>query len=475
MSNTVDVLIVGAGPVGLNMALALNNQGIKCRVVDSKAKFSDTSNAIGINARTLEIWQAMGFAREAIDQGLTIKEIKIFSGSKLLNYAPIDNIESKFNFMLTLPQSQTEALLGSILSKNNVNVEWENGLVSLTDRENDVLCKTEKEEIVAKWVVGCDGYHSKVRELSGIKQECRELPQHYIMIDAKISVESNVDGTVALDEVTGVFHSSGVLFFIPMVDKVRIVAEISKDPKYKNIEEPTAEVFSEILNERHPGVKIISSDWLSSFHIHECLVDSFSKGHIFLAGDAAHSHSPVGAQGMNTGIQDTWNLAWKLAHVIKNEADPKLLETYNIERRGIANDVLKRSGWLTKVATTDNKFIQLLRNLGVGGILSIDLVRNRIVNSLAQTDICYLNSPLIDSDQVLYQNKTTYPTMGVKWLVLSKDVIDNPDLPPFVEVVHNHLYWSDQPLCLIRPDGYIAMYADSVFEISGYFVENGIQ
>ena len=120
-------------------------------------------------------------------------------------------------------------------------------------------------------------------------------------------------------------------------------------------------------------------------------------------------------------------------------------------------------------------FVQLLRNLGVGGILSIDLVRNKIVNSLAQTDICYLNSPLIYSEQVSYQNKTRYLASKPKWLLLSKDPIIDPNLPSFVEIEQNHLYWSDQPLCLVRPDGYIAMYADSLFEIAGYFVEHKIQ
>ena len=476
MSNCIDVLVVGAGPVGLNMALALQNQGVSCRVIDTKSGPETTSNSLGVNARTLEIWNAMGFAHEAIEEGLCIKEIKVFSGNKLLNYAPIDKIESEFNFMLSLPQAQTETLLISVLNKRGINVEWNTLLTGLDDTEDDVLCTTNKETIKAKWVVGCDGYHSKTRELAGIPQDCRALAQHYIMMDAKISVAENIDGTVSLDEVSGIFHSSGVMFFIPMRDKVRIIAEISKDPKYKNLTEPTAEAFSAILNERHPGVKIQSVEWLSSFNIHECIAASFRKKHVFLAGDAGHSHSPVGAQGTNTGIQDSWNLAWKLAHVIKGEALPKILDTYNIERRGIANDVLKRSGWMTKVATTDNKFIQLLRNLGVGGILSIDLVRNRIVNSLAQTDICYLNSPLIDSNQILFQNKTTFPTKGKNWLLLSKDdIFENTGLPPFVDLVHDHLYWSDQPLCLVRPDGYIAMYADSIFEVSGYFVENGFQ
>ena len=472
MTDIVDVLIIGAGPVGLNLALALNKAGVKSRIIDSKAAPSKTSNAIGINARTLEIWKAMGIVDTAIEHGIKLNQVKLFSGNKLLNHANFDSVESEFNFMLSLPQAQTEQLLISELEKCNTHIEWNTKLTALEDTKDLVKLHLTSDntdhQINAKWVIGCDGYHSKVRELAGFKQECQDLSQHFIMMDAKLS------GDISKSDVSIVFHGAGVVVFIPMKDNVRVMAEISNDPKFKDLKEGNLDIFTKILNERHPGVIIDSVDWLSDFHIHECLVTNFRSGHVFLAGDSAHSHSPAGAQGMNTGIQDTWNLAFKLAHVVKNEASESILDTYDIERRGIANDVIKRSGGITKVATTNNKLIQLLRNLGVGGILSIDLVRNKIVNSLQQTDICYTNTPLVNTDQVLYQNKTKFQNIGSKWYLLSKDEIPHPDLPDFIEVVRNPVYWSDQPLCLIRPDGYIAMYADSLFEISGYLVENGI-
>ena len=473
MTDLVDVLIVGAGPVGLNLALALNKAGVKSRIIDSKGGPSKTSNAIGVNARTLEIWKSMGFVDTAINNGIKLHQVKLFSGNKLLNHANFDSVESEFNFMLSLPQAQTEELLISELDKNNTKVEWNTTLTALEDTNDLVkLCLNlgnQEQNINAKWVIGCDGYHSKVRDLAGFTQECHDLNQHFIMMDAKLS------GNISQNDVSIVFHGSGVMVFIPMKNNVRVMAEISNDPKFKDLKEGNLDIFTQILNERHPGVVIDKVEWLSDFHIHECLASNFRSTHVFLAGDAAHSHSPAGAQGMNTGIQDTWNLAWKLAHVVKHEASEKILDTYNTERRGIANDVIKRSGGITKVATTNNKLIQLLRNLGVGGILSIDLVRNKIVNSMQQTDICYTNTPLINSAQVLYQNKAKFQNIGSKWYLLSKDEILNPDLPEFIEIVRNPLYWSDQPLCLIRPDGYIAMYADSLFEISGFLIENGIQ
>ena len=472
MINLIDVLVVGAGPVGLNLALALNKSGVQCRIIDGKSEPSKTSNAIVINARTLEIWKSMGFVDTAIANGLKLNQVQLFSSSKLLNHAGFDSVESEFNFMLSLPQAQTEKLLIAELEKYNTHVEWNTRLIDLKDTKeyvNITLNSHSKEyNTMAKWVVGCDGYHSSVRDLAEFKQECHDLTQHFIMMDAKLS------GNISTNDVSIVFNSAGVMVFIPMKDNVRVMAEISNDPKFKDLKDGNLDIFTKILNERHKGIAIDSADWISSFSIHECLTSNFRNGHVFLAGDSAHSHSPSGAQGMNTGIQDSWNIAWKLAHVIKNEAADSLLDTYSTERRGIANDVIKRSGGLTKIATTNNKFIQLLRNLGVGGILSIDLIRNKIVNSLQQTNICYQNSPLVNTEQVLYQNQTKFQNIGSKWLLLTKDEISNPNLPNFIKIVRNHVYWSDQPLCLIRPDGYIAMYANSLFEISGYLVENKI-
>lgn len=474
MQNCVDVLIVGAGPVGLNLALALHHYGVSFRIIESKSQPVQTSNALVVNSRSLETWHAMGFADEAISRGLKLKEAKLFDSNRLLNHAPFSNIDSEFNFLLALPQAQTEALLIEQLTKHNILVERNTQLIKLEDKASEVQLSCQKGDIVedirAKWVVGCDGYNSSVREFAGIERDCEDLSQHFIMIDAKLSGELN------FDEITTVFHTAGSLIFIPMKDRVRVIAETSHDPKYKDEKHGSEEIFADILSQRHPGVAIDSVFWSSGFYVHECIAKSFKKGHVFLAGDAAHTHSPAGGQGMNTGIQDGWNLSWKLAQVLNGDAREQLLESYNTERRAVAQDVLKRSGLLTKVSTTNNRLAQLLRNFGVGGILNLDIVRSKVVNSLAQTDIYYSDSPLVDGEQISYHGKAKLPNSNMKWLLLSKDSIENKGgLPEFVKIEPNHLYWSDQPLCLVRPDGYVAMCADALFEISGYFTENGMR
>ena len=337
MSNKIDVLIVGAGPVGLNMALALHSQGVVCRIIDAKSGPAATSNAIGINARTLEIWQTLGCASLAIEHGLKLKEVKLFNGVKMLNYAPFNKIDSQFNFMLSLPQSENEALLIAQLAKHNIQVEWNRELVQLQDGVDEVnlVCKTKEnlEEISAKWVIGCDGYHSSVRNLAGFEWQCQAPRQHFIIMDGEVGSD------IEKEDISVIFHPAGILLFFPMKNnKIRIVAEISNDPKYKDLKVGTRDAFTDILKERYTSLSIESVDWLSGFYIHECIVDNFKQGRVILAGDAAHSHSPAGGQGMNTGIQDTWNLAWKLGHVVRGEANPVLLDSYNIERRGIANE-----------------------------------------------------------------------------------------------------------------------------------------
>ncbi|MEN9390979.1 MAG: hypothetical protein RL017_276, partial [Pseudomonadota bacterium] len=441
--------------------------------IDGNSGPANTSKAIFVNARTLEVCDAMGFVEPMVALGQQIKEIKLYSEDKLLNHADFSGIESKFNFLLTLPQAQIEQLLLDQLHQKNIVVEWNTSVQSIQDVEDKVnlVCTQQgkSQQITAKWVVGCDGYNSQVRDLSQFEYQCYSLPQKFVVADVEI------EGNINKNEISVAFSSKGVLLFAPLKKLFRVFIEVSNDGHFCNVDQLTISDLNCIIQERFKsGLNIVAINWQSSFKLHECLADKFKKGRIFLAGDAAHSHSPGDGQGLNTGIQDAWGLSWMLAHVVKNQANKELLDLYNSERRGIANNILKRSGGLNKIASTNNKFLQLLRNFGVGGILNIEIVRNKIANSVAQTDICYMNSSLLNSNQVLYQNKNRHPENKNGWLLLSKDIITESDLPKFVTIEQNSINWSDQALCLIRPDGYIAMYADSLFEVTSFFLENQI-
>lgn len=471
MKNT-DVLIVGAGPVGLHMGVCLAHMGVSFAIYDKKSGPTTSSNAVGVNPRTLEIWQSLGFIDEAIRRGLKVSGTAIHSDEKLLNLVKFDVIKSDYKFMLSLPQAHTEQLLLEQLQAANHNVNWNSELVELEQDENKVSANfttlNGTEQVKARWIIGCDGYKSIVRELSGISRACHDLPLHFLMVDAEVK------GTVPMDTVNLLFHNNGLIFTIPMLNNVRVVAEISSDEKYKSLRTCEPETFREIINERCKDMSIGRIDWSSAFYIHECLANDYRSNRVLLAGDAAHSHSPMGGQGMNTGLQDTWNLAWKLAMVIRNEASEKLLDSYSLERRQVGHDVLERSGKLTTAATTSNAVLKYLRNFGIEHIMGFDLVRGIMANGIAQTNICYENSPLVNYQQVRHQ-KIRYPEYQNGWTLLTQENLANNLFPAFITILEtNEDFGHNNKFCLIRPDGYTAIYAKTIDEIKDYFKNNHI-
>jgi 2-polyprenyl-6-methoxyphenol hydroxylase-like FAD-dependent oxidoreductase len=471
MDNT-EILIVGANPTGLTLALALARQGINCRIIDAK----DTNfiaPSILFNARTLEIWKTLGVEKEIIAAGTKLEKIALLSDNKELNHAFFKESDSEFNFILSLPQNQLEELL--IKSLNNVNlfVEWNTHITQLVSNEQivEITCHNQQygnHNFTAKWVIICDDKQQNIKQLLNFKQSSTQLSHRFILVDGLL------DGYIDKKAVSIIFHPSGNLIFIPMRDTVRVLIEIHEDNEYKDVTSFSQDTLNAIFQERVPYIQLNQVDVVENFYLHGKLVDNFVQQQIILVGEAGHSYAPMGWYGMNTSIQDSWNISWKVAQVIKNQANNNLITTYNIERRGLAVDLMKRSESLIKLGNVNNKIMQLFRNLGVEGALSIELIRKKIISGLAQTDIHYTNSPLIDNDQVLYQNKLRYMNNVISWKLLSKDKIIESALPNFVKIEHHSIPWSDQPLCLIRPDGYIAMYADSLFEISSYFVEHNI-
>lgn len=471
----VEVLIVGAGPVGLNLAVCLSNLGINYRIIDKKPQATQTSNAIGVNPRTLEIWQTLGFANQALARGTNIKSSGWYDEGKLLNKIEFALVKSKYNFMLSLPQAETERLLNEQLEKMGKAIEWDTELISYTDNGNKIVAicskKGREEKIEASWMIGCDGYRSAVRELSGISRTCHDLTQHFIMVDAQLN------GNVPTDEFSISFHDDGVLFFFPMKDSIRVVAEISHDTAHKNVAVGSAQdtvIFNDILSKRFPGLSIKQIEWASSFYVHECLVDTYYKNHVVLCGDAAHTHSPAGGQGMNTGIQDTWNLSWKLAHIIRNEASEKLLESYQAERYQVGHEVLSRSGKITSIGATNNKMVQALRNFGISHLMGMDKVAAKFVNSIGQTDICYFKSKLVNHKAVTHNKVLRYQSDKIEWMLLTKYKVSAHGLPSYINIRHSD---SDllhkREFCLIRPDGYIATYANKIDEIQDFLRLNG--
>jgi hypothetical protein len=246
-----------------------------------------------------------------------------------------------------------------------------------------------EESVRCDWLIGCDGAHSTVRKKAGLEFAGEAEPNDWILADCRI------DG-IAPDEVSIILHTRGVLAFFPfMPTRCRIIADMGLARDLSRPADPSLAEVQAVVDERGPGnIRLSEPHWLAGFRIHERKVADYRRGRVFLAGDAAHIHSPAGGQGMNTGMQDTWNLAWKLALVQGGKGRPLLLDSYNVERGAIGEEVLRNAGRLTWMATLRHPVAQWLRNQVVGLVTRVPAVRRAIVRTLAEMTIHYPNSPL---------------------------------------------------------------------------------
>ena len=350
MAQECDVLIAGAGPVGLMLALLLRKQGIHCRIIDKMIERQGYCKALGIQPRTLEIWDDIGIINPVINEGLCFKESRIFQDGKEIHSNQIELPELPFGF-LSLPQFKLEDILVNEVQELGLVVEQGIELISFEQTDNSIaaILKNNKtgtlDKVHLKYLIGCDGAHSQTRKLLDIKFEGGKLSQYFMLADVRVDwvyahpvtyrFAYNHDGF----ENTVVFvpYRSDRRFRISTTVPESMLAEI-KDGK------PTLEQFSSILEQAVPvKVKIDDLHWSSMYQISHRIVNQYASGRIFLAGDAAHIHPPVGGQGMNTGFQDVYNLAWKLALVLKNRAKATLLDTYHEERYPVGLDVVNRT------------------------------------------------------------------------------------------------------------------------------------
>lgn len=399
-SSPCDVLVVGAGPVGLTAALALLRHGLSCRIIDCAPRATDKSKALVLWGRTLELLDQAGVADEFVAAGMFANGASFYSGGKRVLQIKIDRDDTAYPRPLMLPQSETERLLSACLERAGARVERSVELTELYDDGQHVSAMLRhsdgrQENIVAAWLVGCDGAHSTVRKQLGIEFQGEAEPNDWILADV------HLDGEVASDELSIFWHRHGILAFFPITPmRFRVIADLGKALGTEKPADPTLDEVQAVVEERGPaGVRVRDPIWLSGFRIHERKVKEYGKGRVFLAGDAAHIHSPAGGQGMNTGMQDAFNLAWKLALVAQNygSADP-LLESYRQERSAVGEMVLRNATFMTRMATIRNPALQLVRNHLAPLIGSLRAVQERAIASLTEMDIHYPDSLLNGDD-----------------------------------------------------------------------------
>lgn len=396
METDLDVLVVGAGPVGLTMACYLHHHGLKIRVIDKKSGPTQTSNAIGVQSRTLELLQTLGVANKIIEKGNKLSNFHIQSNKKELADWDMTLIDSVFPFLLSVSQKVTESVLLDYLDNAKVTVERNTELLSFlqTDTHVESLIKTPsgEEKIKTKYLSGCDGYRSTIRELLDIPYEGEDMPLNMLILDAPITgLEDKKHGY------TG-FTDTLSIILLPLENSWRIMADVAKEPKFhcKHDENPTEEMFQEILDRTlKDNIKVEKALWASKFLIHERLAKHYRSNRAFLSGDAAHAHSPAGAQGMNTGMQDAVNLAWKLAYVIKGISPPTLLESYETERRPVATQIIKFSGFLMRLGTVRNKALILIRDFLASIASKLSVLQKQFAANISEINVSYENSPIV--------------------------------------------------------------------------------
>ncbi len=389
----LDVLVVGAGPTGLTLALELARRGTSVRIIDKAREPTKLSKAIVMHARTLEVLEPEGTADAMVAAGLPLRNVTMWAEGEAIVRASFDELDSRYPFLLSISQAETERVLCEQLARHQRQVERGAELVSFEDRGDHVLCVVRgpdgEHSVEARYLVGCDGAKSTVRKGLGLTFSGSTYDERFLLGDVVLS------GDVHSDELRSYFGEDGLVALFPMRGgRFRIIATARPDDLSEDA--PSPDELIDLARARS-GASLAASDptWLARFRIHCRQVDQYGQGRVLVAGDAAHIHSPAGGQGMNTGIQDAHNLAWKLGLAARGRATPALLESYGVERHGVGQAVLRGTDFATKVGTLRGRVARTIRNQAARFLSSFELVQQRIVKQVSELTIGYESSPIV--------------------------------------------------------------------------------
>jgi len=400
-SDPVDVLIVGAGPTGLTLAAQLAAHGVRPRLIDRNLERVRESRALAVQPRTLEVFAGLGVTDQLLEHGNRAVQLRIHAGRRetavpLFDFGLAD---TAYPYLLFLSQAETERILVDHLTAAGITVEREVQLVDLQPGPDEVSAvlrhdNGREERINARYVVGCDGAHSTVRTTAGIGFEGSSYPQTFVLADAEAD---GIDRGAAHAFLSG----RSMLFFFPLVTPANWRLLVMRPPTDTTpLDAPVNldEVQALADSNTNGKVRIHDPVWMTNFRLHHRAATAYRAGRVFLAGDAAHIHSPAGAQGMNTGIQDAVNLAWKLAHTLRGVTDPALLDTYQPERAPVGARVLRFTDRAYTIATSTNPIVRFARTRVVPAIIPLVLkpraLRAYAFRTVSQLAIRYRSSPL---------------------------------------------------------------------------------
>jgi 2-polyprenyl-6-methoxyphenol hydroxylase-like FAD-dependent oxidoreductase len=493
-----DVLVIGAGPTGLALANQLARFGVDFLIVDKREGTTPHSRAIGVQARTLEIYDQMGIANDLISKGWHADKVRLVGGGEVrgeLNLQDIGKGLSPYPFLLIVEQGLHETLLYDHLRSSGSDVSWLTEMESFSQNDTSVsatlIRNGIRSEISARFLVGCDGAHSPVRHALGLRFEGSTFERLFYVADVDIDWECEHDSLyVNLGDDT-------LTAFFPMVGdrRWRIVGTFPEGHEKEASEIAFDEIEQQVASDTSLKFDITNIHWSSVYKVHSRAVERFSSGRCFLAGDAAHIHTPAGAQGMNTGIQDGYNLAWKLAYATKHEAPETLLDTYNEERLPNAKRLLSTTDRIFDLAASDEWIVSFLRKnvfpYVAGVALNFDVVKRIVFPLVSQIGINYRESPLSETEGSFeavagdrmpwfeLDGRSIYHvlhTPSFHLIVFSDGTGEIPSLPnelmlKWKGLVDSHFYPLDNAVrkafgcdrsffVILRPDNYIGLISD---------------
>ena len=478
---------MGAGPTGLVLACELLARGIRARVIDQGDGVVLQTRALGIHARTLEVFDMMGLAERFVSRGQVVRRFHMYTDGKTLVRLELARNGSRFGFMLDVPQDVTETILRQRVSELGGCVEQGTELSGLSQDPGGVTATVidpggAVRTVTADYVVGADGAHSRVRSELGLDFRGHPYAQDWLLADV------HLDWDRPDDEMHAFFRRDGrPLICMPMREHLwRVILPYAGE---RDRRPPTLEEIRRLVGERAPEpVPVSDPAWLATFQTQRRSTHVYRRGRVMLAGDAVHIHSPAGGQGMNTGIMDAHNLAWKLALVASGHSPDGLLDTYGQERGPVAADVLALTHALVKLGTMTHPVRRALRNTIVPMAGRLAPVQRRAVRRISHTHVAYPSSPLTRPGprRAGLQPGERAPDLEVagtggktrlyevlrhgRHVLLISGPDPGRDLPPRmhrwpdqVDVVTEADGRTDQPghgpagsACLLRPDGYVA-------------------
>jgi 2-polyprenyl-6-methoxyphenol hydroxylase-like FAD-dependent oxidoreductase len=454
-----DVLIVGAGPVGLFLANECARRGIRWKLIEERSLQSVHSKALAIFPRTLEIFDMAGVVVPFLQRANRVTGVAVITHRRTLAHMRFAPVESPYSFIAMVPQNVTENLLLEELRRRGGDVEYgtkfvtaepQDGYVNVTADRNG-----ERASLTTFFVVGCDGAHSTVRRGLGLALEGGEYHDSFMLAD----IQTNE--VLPSDELQLCPSEFGPLAIFPMSAKRRRIVATIEEPQG---DAPSLDLVRKILAERAPGgIEAGALHWSSYFRIHHRSVAQMRKGRMFIAGDAAHIHSPFGGQGMNTGLHDVWNLVWKLDLVLRGHANDSLLDTYEAERLPVIKGVIHTTDTLTKLMGTPNKFAQVLRDAFIPMVSRLAPFQHAFVQRLSELGIGYRGSPIVEGPGTRYFDDSILGGnhIGSRFLLLIGETggTTTEAAKQLCERFRNVLELRPstcQGITLVRPDGYIA-------------------